>query len=170
MSVRLAIAASALIVSATSFAAKEPLGAIESVLEVPNLTKEQIYTKSKAWIAKKFVSANDVIQFDDKETGSMLVKGMADFPCSGWRCIGLSDYRISFTIKIDTKDGRVRTIYSDFLQVQRPAAQVSMGFPIPPTPIFIEYGKTETTNYVNKLNQEMKSYLESGDGSSGDNW
>lgn len=170
MSVRLAIAVSAMIVSTTSFAAKEPLGAIESVLEVPNLTKEQVYTKSKAWIAKKFVSANDVIQFDDKESGSMLVKGMADFPCSGWRCVGLSDYQISFTIKIDTKDGRIRTIYSDFLQVQRPSARATMGFPIQPTPIYIEYGKTETAKYVESLNQDMKSYLESGDGSSGDNW
>jgi len=40
-----------------------------------NKTKEQIYSDTKMFIAENWVSANDVIQNDDKETGSILVKG-----------------------------------------------------------------------------------------------
>lgn len=40
-----------------------------------DLTKGEIYAKTKYFIADNWVSANNVIQLDDKETGLLLLKG-----------------------------------------------------------------------------------------------
>tara|TARA_R110001583_G_scaffold171794_2_gene325532 strand:- start:2167 stop:2835 length:669 start_codon:yes stop_codon:yes gene_type:complete len=48
------------------------------IIEVDSLSKEQIYNKSKEWIALNYKSANDVIQFDTND--KIIVKGIFKVP------------------------------------------------------------------------------------------
>lgn len=91
---------------------------IEIIRDIPNMPKDKIYTATKQWIAKNFVSAQDVIQFDDKETGSLILKGNVDYPCSNnWSCThrGITNDVIDFTMKIDVKDQKIRITVDDVL-------------------------------------------------------
>ncbi|MFE0305554.1 DUF4468 domain-containing protein, partial [Bacillus altitudinis] len=54
---------------------------ISQVIEVPNKSKDQIFEDSKIWIAQSFKSANNVIQYADKSTGSIIGKGNIQYPC-----------------------------------------------------------------------------------------
>jgi hypothetical protein len=57
-------------------AAKQPLGSIVSVVNVPGVKKDALYSSSKIWVAKAFTDSNSVIQYADKEEGSIVGKGM----------------------------------------------------------------------------------------------
>ena len=48
---------------------------IELIMEIPGYNKDQIFTGTKAWVAKTFVSAKAVIQDDDKEAGRIIGSG-----------------------------------------------------------------------------------------------
>jgi len=48
------------------------------IIEVDSLSKEQIYNRSKEWIALNYKSANDVIQFDTED--KIIVKGVFKMP------------------------------------------------------------------------------------------
>ncbi|HHT0336440.1 TPA: DUF4468 domain-containing protein, partial [Klebsiella variicola subsp. variicola] len=56
-------------------AAKQPLGSIVSVVNVPGVKKDALYSSSKIWVAKVFTDSNSVIQYADKEEGSIVGKG-----------------------------------------------------------------------------------------------
>ena len=47
----------------------------EKVYDMPGLTKDVIYQKSIQFLVHEFVSAKDVIQSQDKESGTILGKG-----------------------------------------------------------------------------------------------
>ena len=84
------------------------------VIDVPNKTKDQIFEDSKIWIAQSFKSANNVIQYADKETGSIIGKGNIQYPCDGFiDCGAFGNDKVNFTIKIDSKDNKARVGISD---------------------------------------------------------
>lgn len=87
---------------------------ITQVIEVPNKTKDKIFEESKIWIAQSFKSANNVVQYADKGTGSIIGKGNIKYPCDGFiDCGAFGNDNVNFTIKIDTKDNKARVIISD---------------------------------------------------------
>lgn len=157
---------------ATVAHAKDPLGDIESVQTVEGIDKQKIYIASKMWIANRFRSAQDVIQFDDKGEGTIIAKGLADFPCSGLWCIAMSDYWLRFTIRIDTKDGKFKTLYSDLIQEQKPSASMGQyAVRMPPTPIYVERNKKDASALIDRLNLELKDFvIKNASTEAGDNW
>lgn len=87
---------------------------ITEVIEVPAKSKEQIFEDSKIWIAQSFKSANNVIQYVDRDTGSIVGKGSIQYPCDGFiDCGAFGNDRVNFTIKIDTKNNKARVVISD---------------------------------------------------------
>ena len=87
---------------------------IVEVIDVPNKTNDQIFEGSKIWIAESFKSANNVIQYADKETGSIIGKGSIQYPCDGFTdCGAFGNDKVNFTIKIDSKDNKARVNISD---------------------------------------------------------
>ncbi|MFX7021157.1 DUF4468 domain-containing protein, partial [Acinetobacter baumannii] len=87
---------------------------ISQVIEVPNKTKDQIFEDSKIWIAQSFKSANNVIQYSDKSTGSIIGKGNIPYPCDGFiDCGAFGNDKVNFTIKIDTKENKARVTIND---------------------------------------------------------
>ena len=87
---------------------------IEIIRDIPDMQKEKIYKATKQWVAKTFVSAKDVIQFDDQEEGTLILKGNIDYPCSTtWSCGLHSGEFVKFTMKIDIKDQKIRVAVND---------------------------------------------------------
>jgi hypothetical protein len=48
----------------------------DSVFNVPGLSKDDIYSRSKEWIANYYKSAKDVINMDDKGSGIIKIKAL----------------------------------------------------------------------------------------------
>lgn len=75
--------------------------------------KDELYLKAKSWLAKTFVSANSVIQLDDKEAGKIIGKGAMLYDDG-------SDYykvhhTVRYTLTVNVKNNKYRLVLSDFI-------------------------------------------------------
>jgi hypothetical protein len=86
----------------------------EKIFEAPGNSKDQIFDGSKVWIAEKFRSAKAVLEYENKEAGTIIGNGMIPYPCSGWKCMGASGWKVMFTMRVDIKDQRFRLTFSNF--------------------------------------------------------
>jgi len=78
-------------------------------------TKAEVYTKARTFIASYFVSAKDVIQMDDKESGTIIAKGFFEIEgAKGGFGNHLGNDKIWVIITIDVKDNKYRCKISDF--------------------------------------------------------
>lgn len=85
----------------------------QEVVQVPDTPAPELYSRAQLWMAKTFVSGKDVTQLNDKENGTVLLKGntMVHF--------GMGYTRIGFTLLLEIKDGRYRYTLSDFKVLSR---------------------------------------------------
>lgn len=77
-------------------------------------TKQELYLKAKEWFLHAFNSAQNVIQFDDKESGKIIGKGLISVgstlgPVKSSDNLGVVD----FVIEIQLKNGKYRYIFTD---------------------------------------------------------
>ena len=94
-----------------------PLLQVAEIIDIENTSKDVIFERSKVWLAKSFKSAINVIQYTNKETGSIIGKGNIKYPCSGFfDCEAFKASIVDFTIKIDTKDNKVRITFEDIIR------------------------------------------------------
>lgn len=81
------------------------------VVKVDSVSSSELYTRARQWVAVNFVSAKDVIQMDDKQSGTFIVKAMTDVrttfmvksPCGV----------VTYTLTINVKDGRYKYSFSN---------------------------------------------------------
>ena len=73
------------------------------VYEVPNTPKSELYARAKIWTAINFRSAKNVIQLDDEDKTSLIIKGVQEGVNNLW-----------FTIQFTFKDNKYRVIISQF--------------------------------------------------------
>lgn len=143
---------------------------ISQIIEVPNKPKDKIFEESKVWIAQSFKSANNVIQYSDKETGSIIGKGNIQYPCDGFiDCTTFGEDRINFTIKIDTKDGKARVTINDVTRT--PLTYVKGGYNAnigKDVPILILQHQQKIAVKLNNVIDQYKSAITSKN--SNDNW
>lgn len=85
---------------------------IEYIDTAKGLSKDEIYSKVKAWFATTYNSAKNVVQSDDKEAGRIIGRGVMDvyLPKGAFRGEHLSNY----TIDITMKDEKYRIQFYDF--------------------------------------------------------
>ncbi|WP_213604899.1 DUF4468 domain-containing protein [Pseudoxanthomonas japonensis] len=87
---------------------------IEQVFDTPGYDKAQIYDAAKVWIAENFRSAKAVMEYDNKEEGTLIGNGLIPYPCKGaFDCLAKPDWKVRFTMRVDTKDGRFRLTFSN---------------------------------------------------------
>ncbi|HGW4127843.1 DUF4468 domain-containing protein [Acinetobacter baumannii] len=102
------------LLSFSTFAQQVPISEYVEVVDLPNMTKSQIFNSSKMWVAKSFKSSNSVVQYEDAATGTIIGKGNMQFPCQGaWSCLAHKEDLLLFTIKVDTKDNKARISFND---------------------------------------------------------
>jgi hypothetical protein len=76
----------------------------EFIIAFPGLQKQQIFDGTLKWIANNFQSAKAVIEYQDKESGSIIGNGNVPFTAEGAWVEG----NLSFTMNVDTKDEKAR--------------------------------------------------------------
>lgn len=86
---------------------------VSQVYEVPGFTKDQIFTATKVWIAETFRSAKAVTEYENQQEGTLIGNGVINYPCSGMDCLAKSDWRVPFTMRVDTKDGKFRLTFTN---------------------------------------------------------
>ena len=76
------------------------------IVDVPGLSGDQLYTSARIWFLEKFKSSKDVIQYEEREAGIVAGNGImtVDDMALGY----LIQTKISFSIRIETKDERFR--------------------------------------------------------------
>jgi hypothetical protein len=89
------------------------------VIEVPSVTKDELYIRANTWLSRAFKSAKAVIDVQDKEAGKIIAKGnisaIIKVPLVGKQEAGI----INLTITIQTKDGKYKYTV-DNLQHSKP--------------------------------------------------
>lgn len=85
----------------------------ERVVEAPGYSKEQIFNGTKIWIAENFKSAKTVLEYENKDAGTLIGNGIISYPCSGLECIAKADWKVPFTMRVDIKDQKFRLTFSN---------------------------------------------------------
>ncbi len=93
----------------------------QRVVEVPGYSKEQIYHGTKIWIAENFKSAKAVLEYENKDTGTLIGNGIISYPCSGLECMVKADWKVPFTMRVDIKDQKLRLTFSN-LRISWPSS------------------------------------------------
>lgn len=85
----------------------------DTIVECPGITADRIYKNMKVFVAENFVSAQNVIQLDDKEDCHIICKGNIRFEVKNitWRML---DGVINFTLDLQAKDGKYRVVFKNF--------------------------------------------------------
>ena len=88
---------------------------VVQVSEAPGFTKDELFDGAKRWIAENFKSAEAVLDYEDRGTGTIIGNGnmVIDPPMKK----GVSYYsvyrgRVGFKMKVETKDGKMRISFT----------------------------------------------------------
>lgn len=94
-----------------------PIKDLQKVVEVPGFTKDQIFDAVKIYIAGNFKSAKAVLEYENKVNGTIIGNGRIYYPfhsgTGGFVRDALRNWMVSFTMKIDIKDGRFRCTFDN---------------------------------------------------------
>lgn len=100
---------------------------IEGVFEAPGASKDQVFSATKIWIAENFRSAKAVIEYENKEEGTLIGNGVIPYPCSGLDCIAKNDWTIPFTMRVDMKDQKFKLTFSNIRLSWPPSYNATFG-------------------------------------------
>jgi hypothetical protein len=78
------------------------------VINVNGMSAVNIYTKANMWFVDAFKNADSVIQFSDKESGTIKGKYVSDLIISGYQ-----QFLTTTTITVEARDGRCRISFTD---------------------------------------------------------
>lgn len=83
------------------------------IIDIKGVSKDELHERAKQFVADSFKSAQAVIQYESKEQGRIMGKGVV----GGYTEIGFSSYYISynFSFNIDVKDGKARLTTSNYI-------------------------------------------------------
>ena len=81
----------------------------EEVVNTEGIDANELYLRSKLFIANAYVSSSDVTKFEDKENGIIIVKAL--FPHAHNKFINRG--RVTYTLKIEVKDNRYKYTITD---------------------------------------------------------
>jgi len=126
---------------------------------IPDQTKDQLYSKTKLFIAETWKSAQNVIQNDDKEAGNVLIKGIIEewITFNVWKHF----FRFSYTVIFYVKDNKCRIVIDNVTcnETSIPGSTGAYQWPCPPVadnyPIEKGYRLTGTNEeiYLELMNQ-----------------
>jgi hypothetical protein len=84
------------------------------VIELENVSQDDLYNRGKIWFANTYVSANDVIQLDDKSSGLIIGKGVYRYDPKVFNANARTVGVIRYTVKLFFKDGRYKYEIGNF--------------------------------------------------------
>ena len=81
----------------------------QGVVEIEGKSKDELFNSALEWIVLNYNSANDVIQFKDKESGKIILKGNYTL-----NLYGKTESTIGHTLLLEFKEGKFRNTFSGF--------------------------------------------------------
>ncbi len=81
---------------------------MESVVEVPGVSKDELYNRARHWVAQNFKSANDVLKMDDRTAGAIVLKAFDNIAVGSG--IAATSVKMWFTLSIYQKEGRFKYV------------------------------------------------------------
>jgi hypothetical protein len=93
-----------------------PDASLQQEIEVPGMSKKDIFNKSRQWYALTFKSSKQAIEYEDANTGRIIAKGAdtvvykIDMPFGGNQSF---PQPVGFTIIQDIKDGKTKLQFSN---------------------------------------------------------
>ncbi|MBK8965554.1 MAG: DUF4468 domain-containing protein [Saprospiraceae bacterium] len=79
------------------------------VIKIDSASVGDLFERGRQWIATAYRSANNVVQYENKEEGKIIGKGV----WATWEGLG---YLMEHTIILEFKNGRVRYTFTDFIK------------------------------------------------------
>lgn len=80
------------------------------MVAVDSMNMWDLYERSRQWMVRAYVSADDVIQYESKEEGKLMGRG-------NWKVqYSLNNERMEHILIIECRDGRVRYTFTDFVR------------------------------------------------------
>lgn len=76
-----------------------------TVIRVEGKSSEEIYTILRQWFSQSFVSGEAVIDYEDKEEGTIIGNAYGTY---GSDFTGMIEYHMKYQIRVDVKDDRFR--------------------------------------------------------------
>lgn len=129
------------------------------VYEAPGIAKEAIYEGSLKWMAENFKSAKSVIEYQNSGDGTVIGNGTINYPCDGFDCVAKASWRVKFTMKIETKDGRFKTDFKNLL-IDMPATTSAFGsYPDMEVPIRLQGDLNAVKPQLLKIGKEIAASL-----------
>ncbi|MFV4924756.1 DUF4468 domain-containing protein [Acinetobacter baumannii] len=109
-----------------------------------------------------FKSANNVIQYSDKSTGSIIGKGNIPYPCDGFiDCGAFGNDKVNFTIKIDTKENKARVTINDVTRTNLTYVQGAINNIGKDVPITIVQHQQKIAVKLNNVIEQYKTAITS---------
>jgi hypothetical protein len=84
-----------------------------AVTNADSTTKDVLYSNAKQWFAETYKSAQDVIQLDDKDAGTVIGKGL--FKSGFTVFMDALQVNVHHTVKIYVKDNKYKYEITDFI-------------------------------------------------------
>ncbi len=84
------------------------------IVELKDIPKTKIYEKTKQWIASTFKSAKAVIEYDNKEEGTLIGNTIID-RTSSITMSGSSTTSWLASMRVDTKDGKMKVTFFNLI-------------------------------------------------------
>ena len=92
------------------------LATIGKDIDLPGMTREEIYVKSSEWIVRHLYSKGHIIDVADKNAGLIVAHGFIGYPATGkLEEIGKIQYTISFTMQAAIRDQEMTIVFRDLM-------------------------------------------------------
>lgn len=122
----------------------------QAVIDVPGITKDEIFDATNRYIAETFNSAKAVIDYTDKPSGTIIGNASFSYPCVGaMECIGKGGFYVMAKIKVEAKDGKFRLSFSN----------EQLGIPAP-VAIYSKRDADAAKQRFDETAKSLKAYIE----------
>lgn len=95
---------------------------VVQVYEAPGFTKDRLFDGAKRWVAENFRSAEAVLDYEDRESGTLIGNGnmVIDPPMQrGVSYYGVYRGRVGFKMKVEAREGRMRLSFTNVMLMYR---------------------------------------------------
>jgi len=134
------------------------------VIQVNDVSKNELFDRAKLWFAISFKSSNSVLQIENKEEGELVGKGFFKYYSNIWSVKHVTEGPIRFTIKIYIKDGRYKYEINDFIHdpypVTTPGGALSVGFITTSVEYSKPLGLLDSKSLYNRVWKDVKSEID----------
>ncbi len=145
-----------------------PARDLEKIVAVPGFTKNQIFDQTKIYIAENFKSAKAVLEYENKDTGTIIGNGRIPFPTDpGIQTLALNDWTIAFTMRVDIKEGRFRCTFTN-IEIAWPAKAGMYGGPAGGRSIFYGNEFEKISNALLRIPSDIERSMKGS--KTKDNW